>query len=61
LEVTIPLAYSVKQIFVLRIKHEHSCGGLVHVKLMHEAIVHLPGKIPEPYLAIYAIGISGLW
>ena len=60
LHVAIPLAESLEWIFVLRVEDQHRRRGVIHEKLMHEAVIHLPGEIPQPDFALDVVLVRGV-
>ena len=51
-EVVVPLAQPLEGVFVLGVEDQHGHGGLVHEELVDEAVVRLPGEIPQPDLPL---------
>lgn len=47
-ELAIPLAPSLKKVFLLGVLDQHRQRGFVHVKLVNQPLVRLPAEIPEP-------------
>ena len=45
---------SLKRILALRIENQHRHCRVIHEELVDEAIIHPPGKVPQPDIALYA-------